>query len=306
MHTYAGYSGPWLENQWIEYFTPQHDISEWSYTKRFGSFVPLFVRWADLWASDLTGYKYIVNAVCNLLSSHHLYITVSQHDDGITAKRGLGWSPPCSRKSIVVLSSGGSGNVIAPLLKAPESLRRPSTSPDYLLVFAGSRSRIRRPIIKSLRAEIGHDFGYYKGGDFRTFWDRGRFILTPRGYGKSAFMVYEALQMGFVPVYVWKEEEWIPYKGSVRADLRNLGFSINICNVSKLPQTLRHVTDAELESRRESIRRVRITHFTYQGVLEQIEKFLQLPCRAELKVHFPLSVCPLPISLRDVQAKQHL
>ena len=294
MTNYAGYGGPWIENKWIAHFTPERNVSEMMFRRAFGPFVPLFVRWVDTWKSDPRGYGDVVRYTCDLLSSCHLYVTISQHDDGITARKNSLPFSPCRDKNLLVLSAGGSGNVIIPLLKAPESLRRPLNPPVFQLVFAGSASRVRRPILKILRARMGQSFGCYKGEDFRSYWDKSRFVLTPRGYGKTAFMMYEALQMGYVPVYVWKDEEWIPYKGSATADLRKIGISINIRNLSTLPNILRSVTDKQLEERREAIRRVRESHFTYEGVMEQIKSFLHQPCQAELKVHSQLAVCHLP------------
>jgi hypothetical protein len=36
-------------------------------------------------------------------------------------------------------------------------------------------------------------------------------VLAPRGVGPTSFRLFEALQMGALPVYVWDEYAWLPY-----------------------------------------------------------------------------------------------
>lgn len=87
MTNYAGYGGPWIESKWIAHFTPERNVSEMMFQQAFGPFIVLFVRWVDTWKSDPRGYRDVVRYTCDLLSSQHLYVTVSQHDDGITARK---------------------------------------------------------------------------------------------------------------------------------------------------------------------------------------------------------------------------
>ena len=37
------------------------------------------------------------------------------------------------------------------------------------------------------------------------------FALCPRGYGKTSYRMYEAIQLGIIPVYIY-DDEWLPYK----------------------------------------------------------------------------------------------
>ena len=39
-----------------------------------------------------------------------------------------------------------------------------------------------------------------------------KFCLAPRGWGKSSFRFFEAWKLGTIPVYIWTEDIWLPYK----------------------------------------------------------------------------------------------
>lgn len=49
-----------------------------------------------------------------------------------------------------------------------------------------------------------------------TTWQRlmheSALVLAPRGFGPTSFRLFEALQMGRVPVYLWQDVEWLPYR----------------------------------------------------------------------------------------------
>jgi hypothetical protein len=45
-----------------------------------------------------------------------------------------------------------------------------------------------------------------------------KFALAPRGYGRSSFRFFEILQLGTIPVYVWDDKEWLPYKDKIEYD----------------------------------------------------------------------------------------
>lgn len=53
---------------------------------------------------------------------------------------------------------------------------------------------------------------------------KSKFALAPRGYGRSSFRFFEILQLGVVPVYVWDDIEWLPYKNVLDYD----AFSVTI------------------------------------------------------------------------------
>ena len=45
---------------------------------------------------------------------------------------------------------------------------------------------------------------------FVELMSRSVFALCPRGYGRTSYRMYEALQLGCIPVYI-HDESWLPY-----------------------------------------------------------------------------------------------
>ena len=45
---------------------------------------------------------------------------------------------------------------------------------------------------------------------FVELMSRSVFALCPRGYGRTSYRMYEALQLGCIPVYI-HDEPWLPY-----------------------------------------------------------------------------------------------
>lgn len=197
--------------------------------KRFGRFVPLFIQWTDLMHRSKFIYLQLRRTLDTLLRNDVLYITVSQNDDGI----GLSYDQ--SRPgdfaadrwpNLLVASSGGVGHIPIPLIKG--EVNATATQPTFgseraLTFFAGLAGShpVRAQIISKLQQQVD-----------TTGWPRlkrpqaplplkayiramddARFVLTPRGYGRSAFAVAEVIQSGRVPFYVWDDIEWLPYRG---------------------------------------------------------------------------------------------
>ena len=75
-HEYAGYSGPWIEAQWIEHFSsvPQEG---------FGGLIPIFGQWVDGVNSAHLDFSNLLETLANLIKPGVGYVTVSQHDRGI-------------------------------------------------------------------------------------------------------------------------------------------------------------------------------------------------------------------------------
>ena len=95
--------------------------------------------------------------------------------------------------------------------------------------------------------------------------------LCPRGFGRTSFRLFEILQLGLIPVHVYWDIPWLPYP-----DLyKNIGFSTDL---EGLPELLKKISDMdlqELEHMEKRIRSFKATHFTYEGVLNQISLFMK-------------------------------
>jgi hypothetical protein len=72
---------------------------------------------------------------------------------------------------------------------------------------------------------------------------RSKFALAPRGYGRSSFRFFEIFQLGSVPVYIWDDIEWLPYKDKI--DYKKICITIHISEINNLETILRGITEEQ-------------------------------------------------------------
>jgi hypothetical protein len=70
---------------------------------------------------------------------------------------------------------------------------------------------------------------------------QSKFALAPRGYGKSSFRFFEIMQLGCIPVYVWDDVEWLPYKDII--DYSSFCISIHISKITELKTILINIDE---------------------------------------------------------------
>ena len=123
MHSYAGYSGPWIENYFISHFFDKP-------LSFFNGLIPLFIPWIDihLWG-DL---KFLEHGLLdNVLRRDVLYFAVSQGDNGLDMIT-------FNHINILVLSAGGFGHGILPLIKGEIAWRAQPSQFAQTIGFFGT------------------------------------------------------------------------------------------------------------------------------------------------------------------------
>jgi len=110
--------------------------------------------------------------------------------------------------------------------------------------------------------------------------------LAPRGFGRSSYHLSEIIQMGFIPVYVYDDKEWLPYRNTSVGAVQNFGFSLRINQVrawavgwQAVPRARRL---ADIVARRARMLQAVDSHWTYSGVMQHIEWFLKQDKRSDL------------------------
>jgi hypothetical protein len=101
---------------------------------------------------------------------------------------------------------------------------------------------------------------------------RSRFCLAPRGYGRSSFRFFEAMQLDTVPVYIWDDIEWLPYQDIL--DYSTFSVSISQKDLPHLSNRLRSITDQQYATMQQKLQRVR-HYFTLEGMTEYIIKYIE-------------------------------
>lgn len=126
---------------------------------------------------------------------------------------------PARKWDIHRFRSGGYLRTFNPLVDTYE-LRR-ETPTEYLYSFRGAMSHpVRRSLFEagiaspSCPIEQSSTFGGADDAERTHYFDQmilTKFVLCPRGWGTSSIRMYEAMQLGRVPVVI--ADEWVPPAG---------------------------------------------------------------------------------------------
>ena len=93
--------------------------------------------------------------------------------------------------------------------------------------------------------------------------------------------VFRSIQMGRVPYFIFDDIPWIPYEGT-DIDIRIYGFAGGMApagnhgNLRAGVVQFMNLTDDEYKQKLLNVKHVR-KYFTYDGVFEEFERFLQDP-----------------------------
>lgn len=267
VHKYSGYSGPWLENIFIHKFSHKP-------LSHYRGLIPLFLQFID--TEILHRLNEMVAVLNPLIRPDVLYLAVSQGDAGLNR---LGMLHP----NILVLSAGGVGHVPLPLIKGELPLIPEPPKYDFDIGFYGTNRAERRDLTRRAQeaAEKNHlTFKISNGGNWVHDMSMTKFNLAPRGYGRTSFRFAEAIHLGRIPVFLYTDLPWIPYQGqgstTTNISIENYGFVANADQIPAVIETIKKMSAEEYSQKMKKLKLVR-RYFTYQGVMEQIERFLHDP-----------------------------
>lgn len=102
---------------------------------------------------------------------------------------------------------------------------------------------------------------------------QSKFCLAPRGFGRSSFRFFEAMQLGCIPVYFWDDIEWLPYKDIL--DYSKFAVSIHSDDIYKTSEILNGISDEQYGEMLEEMQKVR-HHFTLEGMSDYIVNKIKL------------------------------
>lgn len=197
------------------------------------------------------------NALIDFVRNHPCekgYFTVVQHDDG----------PFLQLPPNTLVYGACNGQIPLPLIyenkkntlvKIGKSNMKSFSERQILCSFVGCKTHaVRNECIDILSKIPGFDFSVPEKGwktdvskpDQDVFIEKtinSKFALAPRGYGKSSFRFFEIFQLGCIPIYVWDDVEWLPYKDIL--DYSKFCISINASDIDELPQILQKIDETK-------------------------------------------------------------
>lgn len=106
-----------------------------------------------------------------------------------------------------------------------------------------------------------------KQKNFIEITKNSKFALAPRGYGRSSFRFFEIFQLGTIPIYIWNDVEWLPFKDVI--DYSKICISINIKDISKLDEILKNITEEDYNQMFEEYNKIKHL-FTLEGMSKKI------------------------------------
>jgi hypothetical protein len=242
------------------------------YVKLKDRFIPIF--WTE---------SYIKNSKIPILDEklstlkNDNYFTIIQHDDGI--KNNI----PKYTRIYSMGSENGKLKYYKNYIPIPLTYFNPelfskysSNKKDIFISFIGSLTHIIRKITyNSLVKKPGVFLKLTKWSNkidisnqnlFIEITSRSTFTLAPRGYGITSFRLYEALNLGSIPVYI-SDKFWLPFQDKV--DWNKLAILCPISQISTLYLRLRSISNEQIQNMLTYYKSVSYL-FTYEGIANYI------------------------------------
>jgi hypothetical protein len=261
-HHYQGYSGPWIEDYFFDFFVREKIQSGLTY-------LPVF--WTDYFLQAQV-HKYtpaqfekierlLRNMLDGEIAAGGSYFTLLEYDHPI-------WDWHLFPKNVLVFSAGGSGDIPIPLFKGSPPLTLPAK--DVAVSFAGrlggasNKGGIRE---RMAAAMAGHAV-FFEGSAWRDLMARSVFSLCPRGLGRASYRLYEALSVSSIPIYIWDDLPWLPYAGELPWD--EFSISLPIDEIGSLPERISRWSEKKVLGARALIAKNYDSHFTLEGACRQV------------------------------------
>ena len=152
------------------------------------------------------------------------YFIVVQHDDNSYLRLPQN----------TIIYGACSGNIPLPLVyqdiehKLEKIPRKSFNEKQILCSFVGSRSsnsvqpNVRLEMEKNLSLHKNFHLHFTSGwtavvdnikqNRFINITSNSKFALAPRGYGRSSFRFFEIFHLGTIPIYIWNDKDWLPFK----------------------------------------------------------------------------------------------
>jgi len=264
------HKGDYLE----EYFYKFYKNNKSKFDEINRTLIPIF--WTNVY---ITGKNTeLLQPYLDSLPRDKKYFTVSQHDDAVSQIL-----PP----DTISFEAGGNRNgVPIPLICSPiEKEHLNTTKKDIFCSYVGSISNNAHCRVK-LYQTYSNDPDFYfsqprywtpsvpqdKFDEFINITKRSIFSLCPKGYGKQSFRLYEVIQLGSVPIFVYTDK-WFPFKKFINWD--KFCVLIHENEIHSLKNKLLSYNKIDIKNMLAEGRKIYNEYFTMEGMSRGILKYLQ-------------------------------
>ncbi len=203
------------------------------------------------------------------------YFTVSQHDD---APREL------IPKNTILFAAGGNvkNSIPIPLICETQIKNEAAYERDIFCSFVGSithpcRDRMHKILsekkdYKIITKEWSYQISDKQKNLFIITTKRSKYTLCPRGYGPTSWRLYEAMQLGSVPVYIY-DEPYLPYKANI--DWQKICVMIHINDIQNIDEILKSIPDHVYNEMITNIQKIYPLYFNLEYMCEFILNHLK-------------------------------
>jgi hypothetical protein len=196
------------------------------------------------------------------------YFSLVQYDDGALIDKF--WN--CR-----MFGAGGVGTDPIPLTTQRHG--RKGLEKNQLCSFLGSigTHKIREEIYNELKDKPGFlienvETNRLNTPIFAKKTEESYFTLCPRGYGKTSFRLYEAMELGSVPIYV-SDSHWIPFQHLL--DWSKFSLIVKAEDIGKIPDMIEEIMSSGKyhEMAKEAIRAYE-EYFCFEKMFDHIYNML--------------------------------
>ena len=267
-HCYGSYCGEWIEDVWINTFIEENITT-------FGPFIPLFIPWLNIFKRyhhKTALYQEVISQIFLLLQPNYLYITVVQSCYGIEGGFQIFSQVP---NNLIIISPAGRGHIPIPHLKGIQNIS--NLGPEkYFASFIGNPNYITRiKTINYFSEKYGKFFFFsYHMPNWTKISMQSIVVLSPRGYANACWRTYEMIQQGYIPVIIYDDIPWIPYRNSP-VQIEDFIIFGKVDELNIIDQKIQKLRRSKLRTQLHN-KILKFRHlFTYHGVMEQIALFMQ-------------------------------
>jgi peptidoglycan/LPS O-acetylase OafA/YrhL len=261
-HEYLGYRGPWLEDSFFHHWLQNAGRTAVAYVPVFWTDLYLHVQTQRFTPRQFARFQAGIRELTEgPLAENRCYFTILEYDHPI-------WDWHLFPRNTAVFSAGGWGDIPIPLLKGSPPFSCPPK--DIPLSFVGRLvgSSNTRGVRSLMRSQLQDHALFTSGPHWREIMGRSTFSLCPRGLGPTSFRLYEALSVGSIPIYIWDEVEWLPYRDEL--DWSEFSISLHVSEIARLPALLAEYPPERIARIQARIASVYDDYFTLHGTCRQI------------------------------------
>ena len=213
--------------------------------------------------------------------SENGYFIIVQYDDG----------PLLKLPENTIIYGACSGNIPIPLIYQDINNilinipKKTFSEKQILCSFVGNITSNRvQPNVREIMKNVlsaNQKFIFYDSGGwtpsvgtdlqkkFVNLTRDSKFALAPRGYGRGSFRFFECFQLGTIPIYLWNDNEWLPFKNII--DYNRLCISLHISQINNLEKKLESITENDYNKMFEYYNEIKYL-FELEGMTNQIIK----------------------------------